>query len=167
MKKLKYIGGVLLLLLAFVAGWTIKDWLLGSQITNMERKFAKLNEQAAIKYGDMQKKYRELEAAYVKEIAALDKRYQEKLKDAEKKSTNTIAALRIGTIQLRKRFQCPDVNSRLPEDNRNAGLDHGKTESGLRREDAEFLISEADRADKIVIQLQTCQQIIDVISSGK
>jgi hypothetical protein len=75
-------------------------------------------------------------------------------KDAEAKLNADIAGLRAGTIKLQKRFRCPTTSST------NAPGSDGGSESGLLREDAEFLLRESSRADEVVRKLQSCQKII-------
>ena len=153
MTRLKWIGYIGLMVLTFGAGWTANGWRLISQFDQSEK-------DAAIAYGDLQKKYREIETARQKKIAELDKHYLEKLKNVEKKNVDTIAALHNGTLQLRERFQCQDTSGQLPEGSSSSGMGNEETRSGLRSEDAEFLVSEADRADRVAIQLQACQETL-------
>jgi hypothetical protein len=76
---------------------------------------------------------------------------------AKQDADRTIADLRRGTIRLRSRFTCPSTVSQA------AGSASGSDEtreSGLRSEDAEFLISESARADGVARTLQACQAIL-------
>lgn len=70
-----------------------------------------------------------------------------------RKNGDTIAALRDDTLQLLNRVQRQDTSGRLSEGSSYPGMDNAETKDGLRPEDAEFPVSEADRADRVARQL--------------
>lgn len=70
-----------------------------------------------------------------------------------------IAGLRSGTVRLREHFTCPAVAG-VPQTPAGAGASDGTEAGGLSREDAEFLVREAGRADDVVRQLTACQAIL-------
>ena len=88
--------------------------------------------------------------------------------DTKANAERTIADLRAGTLKLRNRFTCP---AKATEVAGSSEGDNGTSEAGLLGADAEFLISEAERADKVVNQLTACQNVLkaerEVITNGK
>ena len=83
----------------------------------------------------------------------LEKRNAETKANADR----TIADIRAGNLRLRNRFTCP---SSAAEVTGSATGSDGAGQAGLLGSDAEFLISEAERADKVVNQLTACQNIL-------
>lgn len=78
---------------------------------------------------------------------------QETQAQADEEYEMVVADLRTAKRKLRDRFTCPRV-SKSPGGSDEAG------ERGLLEEDAEFLISEAKRADDLARQLQLAQEVI-------
>lgn len=111
-------------------------------------------------YAKLEAKYRKQEQDHAAAIAAIDKTHTERLKNVQAKNRADLAVLRNGALQLHNRFICPDAGSTVPATGTSPGLGNGTSGGGLRIADAEFLVSEADRADGAVIQLQACQAII-------
>jgi len=70
----------------------------------------------------------------------------------------TIADLRSGARSLQRRFKCPAHS--LPGTPASTGDGNEAGEGGLSDTDAEFLVSEAARADSVVNQLTACQAVI-------
>ena len=48
----------------------------------------------------------------------------------------------------------------MPKTTTSTSGDHGAEKRGLQREDAEFLVSESERADEVVRQLTACQAML-------
>jgi hypothetical protein len=109
---------------------------------------------------DAQIAYGEQVVENQKKADAAVKQLLERNKNAENKLNADIAGLRAGTVKLQKRFRCPASPSA------NAPGSDGGSDAGLLREDAEFLLREAGRADDIVRKLQTCQTIIKEYNDG-
>lgn len=74
----------------------------------------------------------------------------------EAKTNSTIAGLRAGTLRVRNRFTCQAVPGAAAP---TTGGDDAQG-SGLRPEDAEFLVRESDRADDYTEQLAACQAVV-------
>lgn len=91
------------------------------------------------------------------ELAAIDKKNTEVIQSAKEDYERTIANLRAGNLQLRKRFTCP-VPSTAQQ---TGGVDHAEEATGLQREDVEFLLAEAERADGVVRQLNAAIEVIE------
>ena len=145
----KVTGSYTALLIGLIIGWIINGWRMETEISAIRVDAAEAKEQ-------FERNARQVEQEYAKRIADIDKTYTEKLKNERNRNNTVIADLRRGAVQLRERFSCPDVS----ETGGTAGMGDGAAGRGLRSEDAEFLVSEAGRADRIVTQLQACQDII-------
>lgn len=75
--------------------------------------------------------------------------------NAEKDSI--LADLRNANLRLRRRFSCP---ASVSSASGSAAGGDGATQSGLLREDAEFLVRLAAEADQRVSQLTACQAVL-------
>lgn len=148
------IRNTLILLVAFMAGWNTNGWRLGLKYQESQnRSLETLNR--------ILTNYRALEKSFADRVSEIDSYYTGKLNDERKKSADTIAAIRNGSLQLRDRFRCPDPAGTGGADPlTGTGVDHETGKRGLWADDAEFLVRESDRADEIVIQLQGCQDYI-------
>jgi len=133
------IAGLVVVVLAFGAGWMVNGWRLDVKITEIQR--AHTQEML-----DAESKARKTEHDLVAQAE------QEKgRKDAELKVVgNKLSAV---LIKLRDR---PERNSEVPTATP-ARPAESCTGTELYRQDAEFLIREAARADEVVIQLMQCQ----------
>lgn len=60
---------------------------------------------------------------------------------------------------VRDRFSCPPTPSPQSGDDAGAG-------AGLLQQDVEFLLREARRADRVVEQLQMCQEYVRIVNDG-
>lgn len=89
-------------------------------------------------------------------LAATDKLTKEN--DHARETVAALTAdLRSGALKLRERFTCP---ARVPGAAASPGVGDEAAAGGLSGEDAEFLVSEASRADEVARQLTACQAII-------
>lgn len=134
---------------AFLGGWLCNGYRLKAEIAEMRSEAAKAKNQAEVKA-------RQAEQNHAQRLAEIDKTYTEKLKNEKNRYQAVMADLQHGTVQLRERFTCPGVSAV----DQSAGMGNGTSGRGLRNTDAGFLVSEAGRADRIVTQLQACQEII-------
>lgn len=99
------------------------------------------------------------EAEKAAAIAAIDKKHREEQARVKSESDRTIAGLRNGNLQLRKRFSCPSQGeSGSPSPT--LGGTHGEGAGGLTKEDAELLVREAADSDRKSIKINS---LIDVI----
>lgn len=112
---------------------------------------------AAKNYRALEIQYRTQEKNHAAQIAEIDKTNMEKLRNVQAKNKADLAAIASGTLQLRDQFVC---NPDMSRTGTSSSVGDGESGSGLRSEDAAFLVSESDRADAITIQLQACQQIL-------
>lgn len=148
------IRNMLILLVAFMAGWNTNGWRLG--LKHQESQTLTLET-----INRILKNYRALEKSFAGRVAEIDNYYTEKLSNERKKSADTIAAIRNGSLQLRDRFRCPaPAGTGWTNPLSGSGMDHETGKRGLWPDDAEFLVRESDRADEAVIQLQGCQDYI-------
>lgn len=90
-------------------------------------------------------------------LAEIDQKNTEVLQSAKKDYERTIADLRAGNLQLRKRFTCPVASPAQPA----GGVDNAEERGGLQKEDGEFLVSESERADEVVRQLNAAIEVIE------
>jgi hypothetical protein len=101
----------------------------------------------------------QLEREAAQELAALSARHAQETRDAQAITDRTLADLRSGTLRLRQRLaaaHCDTVPGAA------AGADGGDAAggTGLRPEDADFLVRESARADSVVRRLTLCQDTI-------
>lgn len=151
--KSKIIIAAVCLIAGFVAGWLWSGYRLKAEIATIKTEAAEAKER-------FERDARQTEQEHAQRIAEIDKTYTEKLNHERNRNRAVVADLRRGAVQLRERFTCPDVFSDVSSTGRATGMGDGTAGRGLRSEDAEFLVSEAGRADRIVTQLQACQDII-------
>lgn len=89
------------------------------------------------------------------------KAYQQGVADAENKAKGTIAAYRAGNIRLQKRFECLSASvgdmSITPASGQ---LTDAARDCGFSDSDVGFLISIAERADKLVEKLTALQKVV-------
>lgn len=107
---------------------------------------------------------REQEAKKADEIAAIDTKHTEESVRAKESYDASIASIRAGERKLRERFSCPRNPSATPSA---PGESDGATQGGLQREDGEFFVSEAERADEVVRQLTEAQAVIEAYRKQK
>jgi len=124
---------------------------------------AKDKENAATALADAIADVREKDAGAQRQVAELDARYQQEIEDAKANADRTIAALRDGTLVLRKRLAATGCSSR-PENTAPSSGSNDQEGSGLREEDVRFLVLESQRADQHTRQLTACQAYIDALS---
>ncbi|MCZ4065623.1 lysis protein [Oxalobacter aliiformigenes] len=146
-------GKTLIVAVCLITGFTA-GWIGNGH--RMEAEIAAIKTEAAEAKERFERDARQAEHKHAQRIAEIDKTYTEKLKNERNRNRAVVADLRRGAVQLRERFTCPDVSAT----GGTAGMGDGTAGRGLRSEDAEFLVSESGRADRIVTQLQACQDII-------
>ena len=130
---------------SFGAGWKVQSWRWDASLkAEAEKRVAAVNQARA----------REHEMAAVQETIATT--LERSKADALRKKDAVIADLRSGALRL-------PINPSVPgpgETPAAAGKCDGGTTTELPRAVAEFLLSEATRADGVVAQLQACQSIL-------
>ncbi len=99
------------------------------------------------------------EAEKAAAIAEVDKKHREEQARVKDQADRTIAELRSGNLQLRKRFTCPSQRQSGSTDPTVSGAD-GEGEGGLTEQDAEFLVREAADSDRKSVKINS---LIDVI----
>lgn len=113
---------------------------------------------------DAEQRERDKEAQHAADMAALDEQRTKELNDAKAAADATIADLRAGSIRVRDRLTCPAVRAAGPGAAGQAGTSTSVGDAsaayGLQSADAEFLLSEAKRADEVTVQLRACQDIV-------
>lgn len=89
------------------------------------------------------------------------KAYQQGVVDAEKKAKGTIAAYRTGNIKLQKRFECLAASvGDMPVTPASGQLTDAARDCGFSDADVGFLISIAERADKLVEKFTALQKVV-------
>lgn len=89
------------------------------------------------------------------------KAYQQGVVDAENKAKGTIAAYRAGNIKLQKRFECFAASvGDMPVTPASGQLTDAARDCGFSDADVGFLISIAERADKLVEKLTALQKVV-------
>lgn len=93
-------------------------------------------------------------------IAEIDQRYAHNLREVNENATRTIDDLRNGNLRLRRRLSACHPGTGVPPANPGSGVGSDTPGGGLLREDVEFLVREAARADAVATQLRACQEIV-------
>ncbi|CAM4206308.1 Protein of uncharacterised function (DUF2514) [Yersinia intermedia] len=89
------------------------------------------------------------------------KAYQQGVVDAENKAKGTIAAYRAGNIRLQKRFECLSASvGGMPVTPASGQLTDAARDCGFSDADVGFLISIAERADKLVEKVTALQKVV-------
>lgn len=89
------------------------------------------------------------------------KAYQQGVVDAENKAKGTIAAYRAGNIKLQKRFECFAASvGDMPVTPASGQLTDAARDCGFSDADVGFLISIAERADKLVEKVTALQKVV-------
>ncbi len=89
------------------------------------------------------------------------KAYQQGVVDAENKAKVTIAAYRAGNIRLQKRFECLATSvGDMPVTPASGQLTDAARDCGFSDADVGFLISIAERADKLVEKVTALQKVV-------
>ncbi|WP_227734822.1 hypothetical protein [Yersinia proxima] len=89
------------------------------------------------------------------------KAYQQGVVDAENKAKGTIAAYRAGHIKLQKRFECLSASVGNMSVTPSSGqFTDAARDCGFSDSDVGFLISIAERADKLVEKLTALQKVV-------
>lgn len=103
---------------------------------------------------------RKEEQKYALSLARIDQDGIDKIRKIQNETANTISALKRDHVRLSvlvKNNQGRDCTTRS-----SARLDYRDARAELSDEAFEFLAGEAERADRIVVQLQACQKIISL-----
>lgn len=104
-----------------------------------------------------EEKEAQLQAA---QLAGL-KAYQQGVADAENKAKGTIAAYRAGNIRLQKRFECLSASvGDMSVTPASGQLTDAARDCGFSDADVGFLISIAERADKLVEKVTALQKVV-------
>lgn len=89
------------------------------------------------------------------------KAYQQGVADAENKAKGTIAAYRAGNIRLQKRFECLSASvGDMSVTPASGQLTDAARDCGFSDADVGFLISIAERADKLVEKVTALQKVV-------
>lgn len=89
------------------------------------------------------------------------KAYQQGVTDAENKAKGTIAAYRAGNIRLQKRFECLSASvGDMSVTPASGQLTDAARDCGFSDADVGFLISIAERADKLVEKVTALQKVV-------
>lgn len=147
----------------YFAGVYVEHLACVAEVTKLQQQQALALAAANKATTDAQQAARDTEAKRASDMADLDAHYTEELNNAKANADRTIADLRAGTVRLRQRFTCkPNTSSssQAGKAGTGTGLGAGQSACGLSAEDAGFLVSEAKRADAVVVQLQACQAIV-------
>lgn len=108
-----------------------------------------------------QSKVREAEQKAARKVSEIESKLHEQNTKASADQAKLLNDVRSGTVSLRDRFTCPATQSiGVPATPTSTSGDHGAEKRGLQREDAEFLVSESERADEVVRQLTACQAML-------
>lgn len=101
------------------------------------------------------------ERTHNEKMAAIAAQFEQEREHALAEKDSVIADLRDGTLRLRTRLAAAAATGNLAaQAGASAGSGDGPEATGLRVEDAEFLVRESERADDVVRQLTACQAVI-------
>lgn len=110
----------------------------------------------------MQDSARRNEQMHAAALADVSTNYQKELNNANKQRVADLAAVRAGTLRLRipVTHSIYSIGGSAAEIGAGASGCDGSERAELPNESAEFLLSEANRADQVVMQLTACQNVI-------
>lgn len=115
---------------------------------------------------ELQQAVRAKDQAMQARVNEIDAHYQEIITNAQTQHDRDLARIRSGQLRLRQRFTCPAAGAGpVPDSSGPAGSTHDPAQAGLRPKDAEFLVSESDRADAVVRQLIELQAYVHAITA--
>ena len=113
------------------------------------------------------RKNRDQEAQSAQKVAAVSTAYQKDLANANRTKDIAMAALRSGALVLRDPApSSPPASGGTAEAAACPAGRDGREAGRLSDQAAEFLVSEASRADSYVAQLSACQQVIRADRGG-
>ena len=159
------IVGFLVALIAVGAGGYMKGETDGrtAEHNQWETREASINADAAVKIKAADDKVIETERAGVKNVAAIDAKYQGKIQEKDNALTVALNAVKSGAVRLSGHgATCATVagNATGAVGTSPSGGDGAAPSRLLNESDWVFLQSEAGRADKIVEQLTACQGVV-------
>lgn len=94
-------------------------------------------------------------------LSTISEKYEKGIQNVEDQKTSFIFGVRNGSILLRQPTQPKNSSTSSPSEVVTSPLKcDGETRTELQSNTAEFLFSESARADKIVLQLGACQEIV-------
>ena len=137
---------VVLLVVSFGAGWTVQGWRLDAKIEKLNAAHAHTVLQAESKARETEQKL---------SAAAQDAR-----KQSDAKTKQIRANLELALSELRNR---PQRSMQVPPVAGVSCPTTGQTGAELFREDADFLIREAARADELEAALQQCEATYNAV----
>ena len=111
---------------------------------------------------DISTRLRAAEFKHATLLSEVSTKYQKELKDAQTKHQKDIASIRAGTLRLYDSSACQGSGgaTTAKAGSTSGGCPGGKRGQFLSKSASVFLVSEANRADEIVLQLKACQQVI-------
>lgn len=146
------------ILLYAIAGLLLLVGVQGAYINVLKNKISSLtseyNEKLAKKEAAWQKAVYDTTYEIVLKRKLREKELEEIISDLRKRPTDPTVK-----YVVRDRFSCPPTPSPQPGDDGGAG-------AGLLPQDVEFLLREARRADRVVEQLQMCQEYVRIVNDG-
>ncbi len=146
-------AGLALLLLTF---GTVQTLRLHSAQTDLQVQTMAL-EVSAKNFAEWKLK---AEAEKAAAIAEVDKKHREEQARVKDQADRTIAELRTGNLQLRKRFTCPTQGQSGSSNPSVSGAD-GEGEGGLTQQDAEFLSRQAEDSDRKSVKINALIAVIE------
>ncbi|MGJ8514679.1 hypothetical protein R84981_001124 [Carnimonas sp. R-84981] len=124
-----------------------------------------MKKETAISEAQWQSRMRDVELKRQALADSVESHYLQEEQHGTDTTERTISYLRRGTLKLRRQLAARDATNRLiAAQHSSTARDHGQTPSGLREQDAEFLIRFADTADSRTRQLSACQTYLDGLS---
>lgn len=146
------------ILLYAIVGLLLIVGVQGAYINVLKNKISSLtseyNEKLAKKDAEWQKAVYDTTYNIVLERRLREKELEEIISDLRKRPTDPTVK-----YVVRDRFVCPPAPSTQSGDDGGAG-------AGLLQQDVEFLLREARRADRVVEQLQMCQEYVRIVNDG-
>lgn len=102
---------------------------------------------------------RKKEQAYTEKIAQIDKEGLDKIKELQHEKDRIIDTLKRDNVRLSIAIKTNSTSGATQKDS-TASVDHAETRAELSDEAFKFLAGEAERADKITVQLGACQRVV-------
>ena len=152
-----------------VGYWQRHDGEISERVT-WQAKLQDQTQQANAALQAAQSAARKEEQDHAQQLSDISANYQKELQDASKQHAADVAAIRAGTLRLRdpgaRPHACAGGVSQAStaagrrDDQAGSGLP-GPADGVLSDTAVEFLVSEADRADRLAKQLSACQAVIN------
>ncbi|MDR2219715.1 MAG: hypothetical protein LBE24_03950 [Methylobacillus sp.] len=158
--KFAAIASLAALIIGMYAGWQIRDWQADSEALKVQEATNQKLQAEIRRVADLQNKLRAQEREAGEALMQAETDRQKEIENVRKTKDATIAALRSDLVKLRDPWagdrETACGSTQTPE---TAGTVLPDRTGELSNQLAEYLVSEAARADAIVVELNACRRV--------